>query len=181
MIESPSAWSAQAASSASAAGVGVADSRLGTCAADLGRRKLRVQLCGDLRALIALMGQLDELGLDLRTEQGAKLFGIDIVFDSVRRDPVRPGRRGRIGVSDRLRTVTEESPQRDPQRQLGFLESVQLARLGSNPADDLGPIELGPARRIDRQRELVMDPAGKRTSPPVAAGGTRSPCDRSMF
>ena len=146
--------------------MGEAESDSGWEPPSLRRSELRLQLVGDLRALIALPGQLGELRLNLRTEQRAKLVGVD----DVRLIALVHPRRQPLPIVPRrlqLATVAQKLPQRDPQRQLGFLHCIQLAGLGPDPPDDLCPIELGPARRIDHQRELVMDPTGKRTFSPV--------------
>ena len=117
----------------------------------------------------ALVGQLDQLGLDLGTEHGAQLVGVDRGCDTAR-GPGRPALPDRN--AGRLPTANDRSPGTGVMAirsgQLGFLAG-RRARAASclDAADDLGPIDLGPVCRIDREGELVVDPAGERSAAPV--------------
>ena len=79
---------------------------------DLGGCELGFELFGELRALVALVRQLDELGLDLRTEQRAQLFGIDLGLIA----STGPGRQAVPVVAGglALRSIAQISQQRDP-------------------------------------------------------------------
>ena len=114
MIESPSASIGPGGElGSSAAGVGAAESDSALRSRDPGGRELCVQLFGELRALVGLVGQLDEPGLDLGARAAGAARRDRSGFDSDRcAQAARPSRSYR-GVCG-LRAIAQISPQRDP-------------------------------------------------------------------
>ena len=141
-------------------------------AGGLDRRELGFELLVQPGTLIILMSQGDQAFLDFGAKQGAKLFLRD--FGVVAAG--RPGGKTLAVVAGILvlRAVAQVFDQGDPRGQLGFLLGVDIACNCPNTADDLGPVEIGPARRIDDRGELVMDPVGERTASPI--GQEKLPC-----
>ena len=160
-------------------GIGWRPVLVGAGAGELGRRELGLELLGQPGSLVVLVRQADQAFLDLGAKQGAELFFGDGGVIAL----AGPGGQAFSVVARVLvvRAVAQILDQGDPRRQLGFLLGVEVAGQRLDAANDLRPIDVGPARRIDGQGKLVVDPGAQASGVPSRARGTRAPATRSNF